>query len=70
MNPNIHPKIAATGATGSLGVIVTYILSELNVQLPPEVWVAAVTLVSLVVGWFTPSPDLPVKPVRPRKPKP
>lgn len=52
----MHPKIQNSGITGAVGVVVVYILAQVNVQLPPEVWVAIVSIISAAAGWLTPSP--------------
>jgi hypothetical protein len=48
----MNPKVAAGGAAGAVTVILVFVLSEVGVELPPEVASAVTALLSVAAGWF------------------
>jgi putative flippase GtrA len=57
MKPELKPtnKVAASGLTGAIVVILMWVLSLLGADVPAAVAVAISTVVSVVVGWLVPN---------------
>lgn len=47
----IHPKVAASGASGAVVVVLSYLLTLLGVDLPAEVEASLVVLISFAAGY-------------------
>jgi hypothetical protein len=50
-------KIASAGLAGALTTILVFVLSQVGVLLPPEVAAAVGVLVTVAVGYLTPSAE-------------
>jgi hypothetical protein len=59
MNPKYKPtnKVAASALTGSVVVVLTWILTLTGVDMPAPVGVAVATILSGLAGWFVPNAE-------------
>lgn len=48
-----EPKVAAGAGAGAFGTVLVWALSQAGINLPPEVAVALVSLLSFGVAWIT-----------------
>lgn len=56
MKTPTSPKVAAGGITGAAALVIVYVAGLFGLDVPAEVAIAAVTVVSFVAGYFTPDP--------------
>ena len=48
----VAPKVAAGGVAGALTVVLVFVLTQVGVELPPEVASALTTLISFAAGYI------------------
>lgn len=52
----VHPKVVASSLAGAVTVIIVWALSEVGVDIPPEVSSAITVVLSAAAGWIKSSP--------------
>lgn len=54
---NIHPKVAGATISGSLGILVVWLLGQAHVTVGTTVAAAIVAVLAAVGGWLAPIAD-------------